>query len=92
MFTPSPSECASGLVLRRKTRLSKSRLYRPNLGFGRESLGAWSVGTGAWGQTGSFPYSESPPSLSVKLVLSNKYQRTFRLSPRSVPEFPVPEF
>jgi hypothetical protein len=32
---------------------------------------------GVWGQTGSFP-------LSVKLVLSNKYQRTFRLSPSSL--------
>src|SRR6266478_4891391 len=40
-----------------------------------------------WGQTGSFPYSESPQSLSVKRVLSNKYQKTFRLSPISVPDF-----
>jgi hypothetical protein len=34
-----------------------------------------------WGQQGSFPYSESLQSLSVNLVLSNKYQKTFRLSP-----------
>jgi hypothetical protein len=44
------------------------------------------------GQTGSFPYSESLQSLSVKLVLSNKYQERSVcprvLSPSSVPEFP----
>jgi len=35
------------------------------------------------GQTGSFPYSESLQSLSVKQMTENV---------RSVPEFPVPEF
>ncbi len=39
------------------------------------------------GQTGSFPYPENLQSLFAKPALPNNYQKTFRLSPISVPDF-----
>ena len=47
----------------------------------RRRWGRWGREMGRWGQTGSFPYSENLQSLCAKRVVSNKYQKTFRLSP-----------
>ena len=42
---------------------------------------------GNGGQTGSFPDSENLHSLQTKRLFSKQYEKTFRLSLSSVPEF-----